>query len=130
MLFWIIVIMLSLVLITIGIYINFSKYPFAKKNLWKTGMVAGIIFNLITGLIPYILYWARITPAEWSIALIVPLYFPIKITDYFYSVFPINLGIGNILVFFFISLMCYGGVGAFIGYIISIFKTTEKEHVS
>lgn len=129
MLLFIIFLVFSLACIFIGIYIGFSKDPFAKKNLWKTGMCAGMIFITAIGIIPMIV--AGIQEAifgypQWGEILVIPLIIPFLIMNFIFGRTKSFGLVGNLLYFTITSLLLFGGLGAFIGYVISIFIPSEK----
>ena len=100
-------------------------------------MYVGVIFNLITGIIPVILYYSSLIPTGWGIATIIPLYSPMVI---YTAIIPhiIPLGLKNILsnssgrilgliILIIISLLYYGGIGTVAGYFLSKIIENQKE---
>ncbi|MDD3627407.1 MAG: hypothetical protein PHV06_08820 [bacterium] len=126
----IIFLVVILVFISIGIYISLSKSPFKKKNLWKTGMVIGVIFITITGIIPLIIAYiqeAFFGYPQWGLILAIPLFIPILILDRIFGTFEYFGVIGNLVYFIITSFVLYGGGGAFLGYIIGLFISSGKK---
>ncbi|MCK4667741.1 hypothetical protein KAU33_13375 [Candidatus Dependentiae bacterium] len=115
----------------IGIYIRFSKDPFAKKNLWKTGMWAGIIFITISVIIPFkvvITLYDSIPLPSFPSVMFVHLLFAIMLECFLGG--PGSLvPFGTLYIRFSITLLLlYGGLGAFIGYVIGKFIPSEKKN--
>ena len=117
----------SVVFLILFLITPLYTFLFKRKPTWKIGMYVGIIFNLITGIIPFIFYSIPSFSGEWGIIFIIPLYVPLAIIPYLNSVLPVNLGYGYLIVFFFISLIYYGGIGAITGYFLSKIIENKKE---
>ena len=109
------------VIAIVMIIFMFRKSYIAKKITWKSGMLAGIIFILVVGIIPMIVAEIQkqfFNYPQWSEYLVIPFCFQFVIM---YSVMDVgespNVFI-YVIYFIITSVIIYGSIGTVIGYML------------